>query len=162
MKEHIDCYMASREQVKLEEYKQIIQQEFILNPNGYPITRFSVCRKAVSDFKKLKPSVDSIAELMVFYMETACRFANEYRDLWLQFCNSVVCNFKLTLSHLVTNNLWDRYEARIKQCLRWISVCGCGFPETLEEIYARKEAQYFELRRKPVDSKCKVTKPKPS
>ena len=58
-KEYIDCYLVPKELPKLEEYKQIIQQEFVLNPNGFPITRFSVCRKAVSDFKKLKLSADS-------------------------------------------------------------------------------------------------------
>ena len=88
--------MAPKEQTKLEECKQIIQQEFVLNPNGLPNTRFSVCRKAVSDFKKLKPSADSIAELMVFYMETACQFAYDYRELWVQFCNSIERNFELT------------------------------------------------------------------
>ena len=86
VKVYLDCYMAPKEQTNLEECKQIIQQEFVLNPNGFPITRFSVCRKAVSDFKKLKPSADSIAELMVFYIETACRFAYGYRELWVQFC----------------------------------------------------------------------------
>ena len=69
-KEYLDFYAEPNEGQKLEEYKHIIREEFYPSRNREPKTRFSVCRKALSDFKKLKPSEDSVAELMVFYMET--------------------------------------------------------------------------------------------
>mgnify|MGYP001115079695 CR=1 FL=1 len=71
-KEYLDFYAEPNEGQKLEEYKHIIREEFYPSRNREPKTRFSVCRKALSDFKKLKPSEDSVAELMVFYMENAC------------------------------------------------------------------------------------------
>ena len=70
-KEYLDFYAEPNEGQKLEEYKHIIREEFYPSRNREPKTRFSVCRKALSDFKKLKPSEDSVAELMVFYMENA-------------------------------------------------------------------------------------------
>ena len=73
-KEYLDFYAEPNEGQKLEEYKHIIREEFYPSRNREPKTRFSVCRKALSDFKKLKPSEDSVAELMVFYMENACQF----------------------------------------------------------------------------------------
>lgn len=79
-KEYLDFYAEPNEGQKLEEYKHIIREEFYPSRNREPKTRFSVCRKALSDFKKLKPSEDSVAELMVFYMENACQFTYDYGD----------------------------------------------------------------------------------
>lgn len=81
-KEYLDFYAEPNEGQKLEEYKHIIREEFYPSRNREPKTRFSVCRKALSDFKKLKPSEDSVAELMVFYMENACQFTYDYGDMW--------------------------------------------------------------------------------
>ena len=59
-KEYLDFYAEPNEGQKLAEYKHIIREEFYPSRNREPKTRFSVCRKALSDFKKLKPSEDSI------------------------------------------------------------------------------------------------------
>lgn len=98
-KEYLDFYAEPNEGQKLEEYKHIIREEFYPSRNREPKTRFSVCRKALSDFKKLKPSEDSVAELMVFYMENACQFTYDYGDMWEQFYDSVESNFDKTLRH---------------------------------------------------------------
>ena len=93
-KEYLDFYAEPNEGQKLEEYKHIIREEFYPSRNREPKTRFSVCRKALSDFKKLKPSEDSVAELMVFYMENACQFTYDYGDsVGSQFYDSVESNF---------------------------------------------------------------------
>ena len=64
-KEYLEYYACPDENEKLEEYKSIIREEFYPKRRREPKTRFSVCRKAVADFKKLKPSADALAELMV-------------------------------------------------------------------------------------------------
>ena len=51
-KEYLDFYAEPNEGQKLEEYKHIIREEFYPSRNREPKTRFSVCRKALSDFKK--------------------------------------------------------------------------------------------------------------
>ena len=68
-KEYLEFYACPDQKGKLEEYKSIIREEFYPKKRREPQTRFSVCRKAVADFKKLKPSADALAELMVSYME---------------------------------------------------------------------------------------------
>ena len=73
-KEYLDFYAESR--MRARSWKSTSTsygKGFYPGRNREPKTRFSVCRKALSDFKKLKPSEDSIAELMVFYMENACQ-----------------------------------------------------------------------------------------
>lgn len=54
-KDYLEFYAEPDEQGKLEEYKDIIREEFYPKRNRDPQMRFSVCRKAVSDFKKLTP-----------------------------------------------------------------------------------------------------------
>lgn len=54
-KDYLEFYAEPDEQGKLEEYKDIIREEFYPKRNREPQMRFSVCRKAVSDFKKLTP-----------------------------------------------------------------------------------------------------------
>ena len=91
---------------------------------------------------------DSVAELMVFYMENACQFTYDYGDMWEQFYDSVESNFDKTLRHIVLYDLWDKYDSRIKQCLRWASPCGWGFPDALNDMYEEMKAQNEELRKK--------------
>ena len=81
-KEYLEFYASPDEKGKLEEYKSIIREEFYPKKRREPQTRFSICRKAVADFKKLKPSADAQAELMVSYMEWATQFTYDYGDMW--------------------------------------------------------------------------------
>ena len=54
-KEYLEFFANPDETGKLEEYKKIITEEFYpAKSRREPKTRFSVCRKAVSDYKKLK------------------------------------------------------------------------------------------------------------
>jgi hypothetical protein len=75
-KEYLDFYVNPNDDAKLSEYKQIIYNEFFPK-RGEPKFRFSICRKAISDFKKLKPHPSCIAELMVFYVELGVNFAEK-------------------------------------------------------------------------------------
>lgn len=139
-KDYLEYYTAPNEDSKLEEYKRIITEEFYPLKNRDPKTRFSVCRKAVSDFKKLKPSEEALADLMVTYMENACQFTYDYGDMWEQYYISVEGNFEKTVQLIAKNNLWEYFDSRIKQCLRWASPCGWGFPDALEDLYEEAKA----------------------
>ena len=76
-KEYLEYYACPDEEGKLEEYKAIIREEFYPVRRRDPQLRFSVCRKAVADFKNFKPSKNAIAELMVSYMEWVFQLAHE-------------------------------------------------------------------------------------
>ena len=134
-KEYLEFYAAPDEKGKLEEYKAIIQEEFYPKRRREPQTRFSVCRKAVADFKKLKPSDDALAELMVSYMEWATEFTYDYGDMWEQYYDSVESNFDKTIKHVVISGLWDKYEARLQQCVKWSEGNGYGFADAIADMY---------------------------
>ena len=105
-KEYLEFYANPDEDGKLEEYKKIITEEFYPSRGRLePKTRFSVCRKAVSDYKKLKPSVDKLADLMLCYVENACQFTYDYGDIWEQYYTSVENNCRGTnMEHRKSTN----------------------------------------------------------
>ena len=116
---------------KLEEYKKIIREEFYpAKLSREPKTRFSVCRKAVSDYKKLKPSADKLADLMLYYVENACQFTYDYGDMWDQYYTSVENNFDRTIAFIAKNNMLELFKPRLRRCMEWASPCGlqgqCG------------------------------------
>lgn len=114
-KDYLEYYASPDENSKLEEYKNIIREEFYPERRREPKTRFSVCRKAVVDFKKLKPSADALAELMLSYMEYAIEFTYDYGDMWEQYYDSVEGNFDKTVQFIAKNGLWEKYDKRLQQ-----------------------------------------------
>ncbi|MCQ2304648.1 MAG: DUF6155 family protein [Bacteroidales bacterium] len=135
-KEYLEFYLNPNENEKLEEYKKIICEEFYpTRVTKDPQTRFSVCRKAISDFKKLKPNPLLLGELMVYYIELGCQFTYDYGDMWEQYYDAICRNFDKTMDFLSKNKLIEEFKPRIKQCLRWASVCGWGFPDEMNDIY---------------------------
>ena len=144
-KEYLEYYACPDEKGKLEEYKAIIREEFYPVRRRDPQLRFSVCRKAVADFKKLKPSADAQAELMVSYMEWATQFTYDYGDMWEQYYDSVESNFEKTIKFIVTNGLWEKYSQRLQQCVEWSAGCGYGFADAIADLYEDVNAMYQDL-----------------
>ena len=89
------------------------------------------------------PAAVSYTHLDVYKRQTY-----DYGDMWVQFYDSVESNFDKTLRHIVLYDLWDKYDSRIKQCLRWASPCGWGFPDALNDMYEEMKAHNEELRKK--------------
>ena len=147
-KEYLEFYAEPDEKGKLEEYKAIIQEEFYPKRRREPQTRFSVCRKALADFKKLKPSADALAELMVSYMEWATEFTFDYGDMWEQYYDSVESNFDKTVKHIVLNNLWSKYDKRLQQCVKWSEGNGYGFADAIASMYEEAQSIALDLETK--------------
>lgn len=133
-KEYLDFYINPNDDVKLEEYKKIIYNEFYPN-RGEPKCRFNVCRKTISDFKKLKPNPYSIADLMLYYVETGVSFAAEYGDMWEQFYTALENNFNKALEFIYKNGYLEGLRPRIERMLKMSEKSGWGFPDTLYDFY---------------------------
>ena len=110
-KEYLEFFASPDEDGKLEEYKKIITEEFYPSKGRQePKTRFAVCRKAVSDYKKFKPSADKLADLMLCYVENACQFTYDYGDMWEQYYTSVENNFDKTMAFIAKNNMLEQFK----------------------------------------------------
>ena len=135
VKELYDFYLNPRKEKDLvEKYKKAIYNEFnIQNPMRAGL-KYSVAKKAISDFKGLSPSAESLADVMLTLPEAACRFTYEYGDMTEGFYNSAVTNFETAMKYISANGLLDNFELRVEQCVRWASPCGYGFADEIADI----------------------------
>ena len=122
-KEYLEYYAKPDENGKLVEYKDIICAEFYPKECRLPKARFSVCRKAVADFKKLKLSAYALSELMLSYKENAIEFTHDFGDMSEQYYESVEGNFAKTVELIAKNGLWEKFDKRFLQCVFWASAC---------------------------------------
>jgi hypothetical protein len=98
-KEFMEYYLNPNEKEILEKYRKIIIQKFYPDTKSFdPKIRFSVCKKAISDFRALKPSPELLADLMITLPETACGFTYEFGDMWEQYYDSTIKNIEATHS----------------------------------------------------------------
>ncbi len=146
VKEYLDFYMNPNEKEMLEKYRKIIIQEFYPTAkSAEPKTRFSVCKKAIADFRALKPSPELLADLMLTLPENACRFTYEYGDMWEQYYDSAYTNFELALKFMQKNNLLDDFKLRCVDCVKYASPCGYNFAGEIAQLfydYYEEKADY--------------------
>lgn len=133
-KEYLEFYLNPNEDEKLEEYKRIIRDEFFPK-RGEPKCRFNLCRKAISDFKKLKPHPACLADLMLYYIEAGCEMTSMYGDMWEQYYTTLETNFAKAMELINQLGCTEQFSERIERMLKSVEDCGWGFPDTLYDIY---------------------------
>ena len=72
---------------------------------------------------------------MVFYVERVYEFSFYSGDLWEQYYDSAISNFRSTLKFLVKNNLLETMMPRIVQIMAWSWPCGYGFHDETGDIF---------------------------
>ena len=97
--------------------------------------RFSIARKAIADFRALKPSIRLLADLLVTIPETACKFTNEYGDMSEQFYDRTVTNYEIALKFLQQNNLLADFKLRCQDCVKCAEPCGYGFHDEINRLF---------------------------
>jgi len=140
-KEYFEYFLHPDEKEKFKMYKAIIVHEFFDNTLvGIGKFRFSVAKKAIADFRALKPSPALLADLLVTLPENACKFTNEYGDMSEQYYDSTVSNFEVALKYLQKNNLLADFKLRCQDCVKYAEPCGYGFPDEIDQLYS----EYYE------------------
>ena len=96
VKENLDARFAQAKAASsvklLDKYKKIILDEYFPSKDEEKC-RVSVCKKAIADFKKLKPEAYDVADLMVFFVEQGCMYTSEYGDMWESFYTAFENNY---------------------------------------------------------------------
>jgi hypothetical protein len=140
-KEYLEYSLNPNEKEQFEKYKAIIVNEFYTKAKiGIGKTRFSVAKKAISDFRSLNPSAELLGDLMLTLPEMACKFTNDYGDMWEQYYTSTATNFELALKFLKKNKLLEQFQDRCEKCVKYSEPCGYGFCDEIEDLFE----EYYE------------------
>jgi hypothetical protein len=134
VKEYLDFYANPNEDALFEKYKDKVYEAFYPK-RGYAL-KLSEGKKAISEFKKLKPSPMLLADLMFCYVETGILFTNEFGDIDDSFYSSLESVYGQSLSLMDKENLLDEFEVRANKMLEDVSHIGWGFYDALSYIYS--------------------------
>ncbi|PRX28014.1 hypothetical protein BX659_11464 [Orenia metallireducens] len=118
----------------LEDYRKVIIDEFF-PARGDGKLRYSVMKKAISDFKKISDKADYIAELMLTYVEQGVKFTNTYGDISERFYINIEKMFESTLDYIIKNDLEKQFRKRCKKAMDNSSGIGWGFADSMMDIY---------------------------
>jgi hypothetical protein len=136
VKEFYNFYLNPRNEKELaEKYKKQIRKEFNVENPMRSTEKFSLAKRAITDFKGLQPSPEALADVMLYLPESACELTYCYGDFSEQFYDSAYNNYRAALEFIAKNNLQDVFKRRAKQCVKWASRCGYGFADVIAEVY---------------------------
>ncbi len=120
-------------QALLDRYQAIITKEFFppgLRPGE---GRIAVARRAVLDYQQLAASPESVAEIMLHYVETVVAYMRSYGNDSMALSTSIARMYADVIKHIADHQLQDRFQDRCKQIMNRAN--GCGFHEVLVERY---------------------------
>lgn len=136
VKEFYDFYLNPHNEKELvEKYKKIIIKEFNVERPERSGLKFSVAKRAISDFRDLQPSPEALADVMLTLPEYACEFTYTYGDMEETFYNGAYNNFVTALKFIHKHDLLENFKLRAEQCVKWASVCGYGFADDIAEVF---------------------------
>ncbi|MCX6257941.1 MAG: DUF6155 family protein [Bacteroidia bacterium] len=134
VKEFFDFYINPNESDLFEKYKAKVYEAFF-PVRGYKF-RLSEGKKAISDFKKLGPSEELLADLMLFYVETGIVLTNTYGDIDEPFYNSLTSVYSQALTLMKKEKILDNFSDRAKKVVDDTRNIGWGFNDELGDIYS--------------------------
>lgn len=136
IKEFYDFYLNPKNEKELvKKYKKIIRKEFNVEHPERGAEKFSVAKRAISDFRSLQPSPEALADVMLYLPESACELTYCYGDYSEQFYDSTCNNYKAALMFMKKHDLLDKFKLRAEQCVRWAEPCGYGFADEIADVY---------------------------
>lgn len=136
VKEFYDFYLNPVNEKELaEKYKKIIVKEFDVSRPERSGLKYSVAKRAISDFRDLQPSPEVLADVMLTLPECACKFTYTYGDMEEAFYNGAYNNFVSALRFMHKHNLLGDFKLRVEDCVKWASVCGYGFAADIAQAF---------------------------
>ena len=140
VKEFFDFYVSPNERQLFNKYRDKVFEAF------YPKRGFKYKLKdgkqAISDFKKLGPSADLLADLMLFYVETGVKFTNDFGDIDEVFYSSMETTYVAALTLMRKQDLLDKFADRASKVVSDTSDIGWGFHDYLCDAHSNFYSDY--------------------
>ncbi len=134
VKEYFDFFVNPDEKKLFNKYRDKVYEAFY--PKRGDNFKLKDGKQAISDFKKLEPSADLLADLMLFYVETGVDFTNDYGDINEGFYSSLESTYVAALTLMKKHNLLDKFKERAGKVVNDTSGIGWGFHDSLGETYS--------------------------
>lgn len=133
VQEYLEFYTKSDEGGLSEKYRARVYEAFYPKRGfGYNLKQG---KQSISDLKKLGPSAELLADIMLFYVETGVEFTNDYGDMNETFYNSMESTFASTLKLIYNERLTDLFKPRALKILKDTQDMGWRFHDNLCDIF---------------------------
>jgi hypothetical protein len=126
VREYLSMRVSPDDAAVRTKYRRIIEKEFTVSRTRGP--RISVARKAVLDYRKVAPTEEAAADMMLFYVEQAEAFAYDvggdealYASAWRMYRDA--------LDLIVKHDVHERFRERSRRLAR--REHGYGFQDEL-------------------------------
>jgi hypothetical protein len=133
VKEFFDFYINPDERGLLTKYRDKVFEAFY--PRRGDRYKLKDGKQAIADFKKLGISADSLADLMLFYVETGVKFTNDFGDIDESFYNGVSTVYHQALTLMKKEALLDKFADRTWKIVGDTSEIGWGFHDYLMDCH---------------------------
>lgn len=135
VKEYYDSRLEPSEPHDIaQKYKKILEEQFCPK-KGFPELKYSVARKAISDFKKVCSDYLSVLDLQLTYVEYGVKCTLDYGDIDEQFYNSMVSMFEKTLKDIEEYGVLKNFQERCLNIHIRTQSMGWGFGDAIESLY---------------------------
>lgn len=134
VKEYHSIFFHQNIEEMFTKLKKQIEDEFY-PLRGDPKMRLSVARKAITEAKKLGLPAETMADLMLFYVETGVAFTNDFGDINESFYNSMESMFEKALIFMKNEGLLQEFEKRSKDIAGKSGDIGWGFGDYINDLY---------------------------
>ena len=133
VQEQMDFYFDPNERELLKIYKSKVLEAFY--PKRGDMFHLNFGKKAITDFKKLKPSLESQIDLMIYYVECGVKLTNEFGDIDEKFYSSLESVYRDSLKLIDNNQLHKKFEDRAFRIIEHTKDIGWGFHDYLGDLY---------------------------
>ena len=118
----------------LAKAKKSIDNQFFPD-RGFGKGRVSIAKKVIADFARLSPTPESMADLMLFTVETGIDFTSTYGDIDEEFYRGLESIYDRALRLISEKDLEGEFFERCKAIIDGEVYVGWGFHDILQEIY---------------------------
>jgi uncharacterized protein YktA (UPF0223 family) len=118
----------------LAKYKKIIENEFFPS-RGFGKLRLASIRKAISDYKKLSPSVEGRVELLLCFVRQGSKFINEYGDIKENFYISMESAYKEACELIASKELEKKWESQFEEVAKASKNSGYSFGDNITDMF---------------------------
>ena len=135
VREYYDPRIEPQSIKEIAQKYKIILEEQLYPSRGFPELKYSIARKAISDFKKVCRDPAAIIDLQLTYVEYGVKCTLQYGDIDERFYSSMESMFHAFLEDMKDHGLLDMFAARCEEIQEKTAHMGWGFGIAVTDLY---------------------------